>query len=121
MTRIAAKATPQLLHAEWIPFSGGELEGRRPRALCSSCREALNREANVARTARAATRPLCFSCYRVELERDRAIKAAGDLDTASIERFQSALPLEPINHARLARLKLERGDARRAQAVASPY
>jgi hypothetical protein len=124
MTTITAKATPQLLQAEWIPFSGGELEGRRPRALCPGCREALNREAHVARRPGAAAglqRPLCFSCYRLELERERAIKAAGELDTASVERFQSALPLEPINRARLARLRVERRAARRAQAIASPY
>ena len=65
--------------------------------------------------------PICFQCYRAELERERALKEAGELDTASAERFQSALPLEPVNHARLARLKVERRAVRASQAVASPY
>jgi hypothetical protein len=56
--------------------------------------------------------PLCFQCYRVELDRDRALKAAGQLDTASEERFQSALPFEPVNHARLERLRADRLAAR---------
>ncbi len=112
MTTIAAKASTQLLQAEWIPFSGGELEGRRPRALCPECRHKLNREAH---------RTLCFGCYRLEIERERALRAAGELNTASEARFQEALPLEQVNYARLARLKVERRHARSRQAVASPY
>lgn len=112
MTRTTAKATPQLLQAEWVPFSGGELEGCRPRALCPECRTKLDKRAH---------RTLCFHCYRLEIERERALKAAGDLNTATGERFQYALPIEPVNHARLARLKVERQHARSAQAKASPY
>jgi hypothetical protein len=59
-----------------------------------------------------STRPLCFQCYRAGLDRERALKSAGDLDTASIERFQSALPFEPVNTLRLERLRAERAAAR---------
>jgi hypothetical protein len=52
--------------------------------------------------------PLCFQCYRLELDRERAVKAAGELDTASEARFQDALPFEPVNVARLETLKVER-------------
>jgi hypothetical protein len=70
--------------------------------LCRACREAPKRP----------SRPLCFQCYRAELERERALRAAGDLDTASEARFQFQLPLEPVNHARLEMLKAERAEAR---------
>ncbi|MBI3400756.1 MAG: hypothetical protein HY048_04990 [Acidobacteria bacterium] len=38
--------------------------------------------------------------------------AAGQLDTASDARFQTQLPLEPVNTARLQTLKAERAEAR---------
>jgi hypothetical protein len=95
-----------------VPFAGGELEGCRPRALCPECRTKLDKGAH---------KTLCFHCYRLDIERERGLKAAGELNTASEERFQYALPLERVNHARLARLKVERQQARRAQAKASPY
>ncbi|OFW27364.1 MAG: hypothetical protein A3H97_11010 [Acidobacteria bacterium RIFCSPLOWO2_02_FULL_65_29] len=41
------------------------------------------------------------------MDRQRAFKAAGALDTASDERFQSTLPFEPVNIARLVHLKAE--------------
>jgi hypothetical protein len=50
----------------------------------------------------------------VELDRDRAFKAAGAIDTASGARFQSLLPFEPVNRQRLHALKAERGAARDA-------
>ncbi len=121
MTTTPAKATPQLLQAEWIPFSGGELEAPRPRVLCPDCRRQLQSRVNGRVTAAPADKALCFQCYRTALERDKAIAAAANLDTGSAERFQVSLPLEPVNHARLARLKVERQEARRIQAVASPY
>ena len=46
------------------------------------------------------------------MERERALRAAGELNTASTERFQSALPFEPVNHSRLARLRHERATSR---------
>src|SRR5262245_50844042 len=122
MTTTRAKATPQLLQAEWVPFSGGELEGCRPKVLCPACRAKLHANATAGGRANVgASKQLCFHCYRVELERERAIKAAGELDTASIERFQSLLPFEPVNRVRLAQLKVERRAARQVQAVASPF
>ena len=59
-----------------------------------------------ARCASSATAP--------SLDRERALKAAGELDTASVERFQTALPFEPVNTARLAMLKAERATSREA-------
>lgn len=62
-------------------------------------------------------RPLCFQCYLAELDRERALEAAGNLDTASVARFQCQLPLEPVNVARLAALKQARAEARDAARV----
>ena len=92
-----------------MTFPGGELEGKRPRALCPACRELLKRAAVV-----AGPKPICFQCYRAELERDRALKAAGQLETASEARFQCTLPFDPVNTVRLAALKAERAAARQA-------
>ena len=86
---------------EWVGFPGGELEGKRPKALCRACREASR-----------PSRLLCFQCYRVDLDRARSLRAAGSLDTASEERFQVQLPFEPVNKPRLERLKAERTAAR---------
>jgi len=102
---------------EWGSFPGGELEGKRPKTLCPACRAALAREAaDRAHAARPARSPglLCFQCYRAELDRERALRAAGDLDTASTARFQYQLPFEPVNRVRLELLKAARADARAA-------
>jgi len=118
----------QLLQDEWVSFPGGELEGRRPKALCAGCRAALQREAAghlLTRTTEPTrptgptgptrptrpTRPLCFQCYRADLDRQRAIVAAGQLDTGSEARFQYQLPLEPVDRSRLENLKAARGEA----------
>ena len=93
---------------EWVTFPGGELEGKRPKAVCPACREAMNR--GFVLTART----LCFQCYRAELERERALGAAGNLNTGSEERFQAQLPFEQVNRARLAALKAARAEARAA-------
>ena len=106
--------TSQTVDDEWITFPGGELEGKRPKALCAACRDQLKKAAGSAdfRIARRGT--LCFQCYRVELDREKALKAAGQLDTASPERFQVALPFEPVNRPRLGMLKVDRAAARTA-------
>jgi hypothetical protein len=57
---------------------------------------------------------LCFDCYRVDLERTRALQAAGELDTASETRFQSQRPFEPVNQSRLRMLKAQWSEARAA-------
>ena len=93
---------------EWVPFPGGELEGRRPKAMCPSCRSRLKG----ARADALQQKALCFQCYRAELDRERALKAAGALDTASESRFQDILPLEPVSRPRLDRLRMERAAAR---------
>jgi len=125
-----AKHLSDALHTpdnEWMTFPGGELEGQRPRHLCPSCRR--KRQLDVSQslgterthsgpepgvTAEAPRRPLCFGCYRLELDRGKALKAAGTLDTASEARFQDTLPLEPVNVQRLRTLKVERAAARAA-------
>lgn len=104
---------------DWVSFPGGELEGKRPKALCHSCREALRRSAAAGSARKAADpvrrRTLCFQCYRAGLERDRALTAAGNLDTASTARFQYQLPFEPLNRPRLDALKATRASAKAAQ------
>ena len=112
----------QLAQDEWVSFPGGELEGRRPKALCAACRAALQREAAGGPTQPdivrpdgngvRRTKPLCFQCYRADLDRQRGIAAAGQLDTSSEARFQYQLPLEPVDRSRLHSLKAERSDAR---------
>jgi hypothetical protein len=104
----------ELVTEEWVTFPGGELEGKRPKTLCVACREALKRESVTYGPAAASRRSrlLCFDCYRADLVRARAIKEAGELDTASDARFQTQLPFEPVNHARLDMLKVDRAQAR---------
>jgi hypothetical protein len=118
----------QVVSEEWVTFQGGELEGRRPRTLCPDCREALKREAlgssgpSGSSSLSRPSRPLCFQCYRADLDRQRAMAAAGELDTASEARFQFQLPLEPVNTARLEMLKADRASARTAmQHGVGPY
>src|SRR5215471_3598286 len=109
----------EVVAEEWVTFPGGELEGKRPKALCPACREALKRRSS---TAGASNQPgvqrprlLCFDCYRADLTRTRAFKAAGELDTASVARFQAQLPFEPVNQPRLEQLKAARAEARAAE------
>jgi hypothetical protein len=98
---------------EWVSFPGGELQGKRPKALCATCREALRRSATDGTGGAASrARALCFQCYRADLERDRTLKAAGDLHTSSEARFQFQLPFEPLNRARLDALKATHAGAR---------
>jgi len=112
---------PQIVDDEWIRFPGGELEGKRPKVLCSACRDELKRSA-AGHTAVTRVRALCFQCYRAQLDRERALKSAGELNTASAARFQFGLPFEPVNKPRLAMLKAERVSARAArQAGAGVY
>ena len=97
---------------------GGELEAPRPRTLCNDCRERLKKAATLGSRASVADvrqQPICFGCYRAELTRERALKAAGQLDTASEARFQCSLPFEPINRDRLNQLRTRREAARTAE------
>jgi hypothetical protein len=94
-----ATPSPETLQAadtEWTTLPGGELAGQCPRALCPTCRDRL------------APKLICFQCYRAGWERDRALTAAGQLDTASDARFQYVGPFRPVNTGRLAALKAER-------------
>jgi len=122
MSRGIIDAPPEVAAEEWVSFPGGELEGKRPRAMCPACRDALKREAQASRRGSSGLRPprpLCFQCYRAELDRQRAIGAAAELDTGSAARFQAQLPFEPVNRARLDSLKAARAVAR-ADAQISP-
>ena len=104
-----------VVDGDWVAFPGGELEGKRPKALCPACRAALKGEtASKQRRPGGRARPLCFQCYRAELERERGLQAAGQLHTASDARFQAQLPFEPVNHVRLDMLKAERTTSRAA-------
>src|SRR5438128_1863406 len=109
MVENTSQMPPNIKDSDWVGFPGGELEGKRPKALCPACREDVGglwtRRSGHADRGR---RTLCFQCYRAEIDRDRALKAAGGLDTASVERFQTALPFEPVNRARLEMLKADR-------------
>jgi len=114
-----SQAPPNIKDFEWLAFPGGELEGKRPKVLCPACREDVQHCAHGQEVGRVlgtrrhgSGRTLCFQCYRAEFDRDRALKAAGQLDTASAERFQTVLPFEPVNRPRLEMLKVERLTAR---------
>jgi len=110
----------EVVTEEWVTFQGGELEGKRPRALCAACRNALKAESSTAgcssggASAVPRSRLLCFDCYRADLARTRALTEAGELDTASVARFQTQLPFEPVNQPRLDSLKAARAAAREA-------
>src|SRR5207237_2660888 len=67
---------PQLLEEEWVMFPGGELEGKRPKAVCAACRERFQQSAP-GRGEIRGRRTLCFQCYRAELDRERGLAAAG--------------------------------------------
>lgn len=99
---------------DWVTFPGGELEGRRPNALCGPCR--------LRKAAGAPPRAICFHCYRADRLRQQGFQAAARFEAASAARFQDGLPFEPIDIPRLERLKFEREDARRqARAGAGQY
>lgn len=102
----------QDLDQEWGSFPGGELEGKRPRTLCSACRDRLRDAARAGDPGQAGPRPLCFQCYRAGLDRERALAAAGTLFTGSEARFQEQLPLEPVDRIRLEALRTVRRVAR---------
>ncbi|MEP7310521.1 MAG: hypothetical protein ABJA98_33880 [Acidobacteriota bacterium] len=59
-----------------------------------------------------ARQALCFQCYRLDLDREKALEAAGQLDTASEARFQEALPFHAVDQVRLSMLKADRAAAR---------
>ena len=101
ITQAPAEFVKNMRDSDWVGFPGGELEGKRPKALCPACRQKLQHRCT-----------LCFQCYRADIDRDRALKAAGQLDTATAERFQTLLPFEPVNRPRLEMLKAERLTAR---------
>ena len=111
MNTLRTETTASVPETDWKPFPGGELEGAAGRALCPACRTS----ARVQAAGGARNPALCFQCFRLGVERNRKLKAAGELETASEARFQSSLPFEPVNHARLVRLKAERQEARVAE------
>ena len=100
----------QTPEGEWVTFPGGELEGKRPKRLCEECRARLRQAASAGRSL--ARQALCFQCYRLDLDREKALKAAGQLDTASEARFQESLPFQAVNQVKLSMLKADRAAAR---------
>ena len=122
---------PEVIEGEWVSFPGGELEGQKPRVMCPTCRERQRAAARAASGSAVpghdrqsggndhggAPSPICFECYRVDLARQRAFHAARNLNTASEARFQGSLPFEPIDRARLERLRAERATVRAAMKV----
>ncbi|MEQ1729119.1 MAG: hypothetical protein ABL982_12145 [Vicinamibacterales bacterium] len=120
MNTLRIDDAPTHTDIDWTPFPGGELEGARPKAQCPACRARIGRDAVGA--AGAGKPALCFQCYRADIEKNRKLKAAAELDTASDARFQCTLPFEAVNTSRLARLKVEREEARtKARAGAGSY
>src|SRR5262249_33296734 len=105
--------TSHSISDDWGTFPGGELQGKRPKKLCPKCLEA----ASDAGSRHVERLPLCFECYRLDLDRQGRLKAAGELSTSSAERFQFLLPLEPVNRPRLEMLKAERQASRGAPGV----
>jgi hypothetical protein len=107
---------PETTDSDWLALPGGELEAPRPCTLCIRCRERLRRAAARGSWPSAAERPrtLCFGCHRAQIDRDRKLRAAASLDTASEERFQCTLPFEPVNRARLNQLRVARAHSRKA-------
>jgi hypothetical protein len=105
MERFSASTTGQIIGGEWVALPGGELEGKRPTVLCGPCR--------MRQAIGAERRAVCFECYRADARRQRALEAAASLDTGSAGRFQCGLPFEPVNVARLERLKAMRVESRR--------
>jgi hypothetical protein len=106
MKTLHINSASQVVEKDWVSLPGGELQAPRPTVLCGSCREKLH--ARATSRPNLSNQPLCFDCYRASVERERALRAAGELDTASEARFQSTLPFEPVNRARLERLRTER-------------
>jgi hypothetical protein len=105
----------ETIEGEWVSFPGGELEGKRPKGMCPICRfRALRASVDSPAPQLQPPGPICFECYRVDQARDRALRAARDLNTATEARFQSSLPFEPVNRARLAHLRAERSTVRAA-------
>ena len=41
MAQHGTVATNEVVAGEWVAFQGGELEGRRPKAMCVACRDRL--------------------------------------------------------------------------------
>jgi hypothetical protein len=117
MKKLRIERASEIIEKEWVSLPGGELEAPRPSVLCPACRAKLAAKAAMPAqgdTAGPQRQPLCFACYRAGLERDRALKAAGELNTASEARFQTTLPFEPVDQPRLARLRQERATTRAA-------
>src|SRR5262245_3439387 len=110
MRKLRIDPGSQVIDKEWLSLPGGELQAPRPSVLCPACRTKL--KDRLSKPSDTANRPACFACYRATIERERRLRAAGELNTASMARFQSALPFEPVNEARLSRLRSDRETSR---------
>src|SRR5258707_5025375 len=99
MEQVMAARAGQVAEGQWDTLPGGELEGRRPIALCGPCR--------MRRAIGAERKAVCFECYKADARRQRAVESAASLDTGSAERFQDGLPFEAVHQPRLEMLKAE--------------
>jgi hypothetical protein len=116
MKTLHIDSAAQVIDKDWVSFPGGELQAPRPTVLCRACRAKLQADASLrSKSSMPSNQPVCFACHRASMGRERALKAAGELNTASEARFQSALPFEAVNHSRLDRLRSERATSRIAQ------
>jgi len=104
MERVGTAQVGPVGEGQWVALPGGELEGRRPTALCGPCR--------MRRAIGAERKAVCFECYKADARRRRAFEAAASLDVGSDERFQFGLPFEAVDRSRLHRLKAERAASR---------
>ncbi|MGB7217355.1 MAG: hypothetical protein WBD07_00980 [Vicinamibacterales bacterium] len=99
----------QVVEEEWVSFPGGELEGKRPKALCPTCRKRGH-----------PSQTLCFQCYRAGVDDERSLGSGQQSAVSSRQsetdiphpQWQSPLPFESINRPRLERLKAERAAVR---------
>jgi len=77
------------------------------------------------RAAGAPQKAICFECHRADRRREQALKDANEFEPLPgniVARFQDGLPFEPVNIARLERLKSDRSAARhQARAGAGQY
>ena len=122
----SAETHRKLLKKNGLRFQAASWKGSGPRCMCPACRlrafRASASQGRAPRTRRAspesrAPSPESRSVFSATASTRRAsgrCSAARNLNTASEARFQDSLPFEPVNRARLERLRAERSTARAA-------
>ena len=112
MTDDSPAGSRQVVDPEWVPLSGGDLEARRPRAMCPACTAKAHRRLSVARllpcVPRVRNPPPALSVFGLGWRAERALIAARDAPSVSVAGFQDVLPLEPVRSRELERLRMAR-------------